>query len=329
MRTTRLPRKTSLRRTLATLMAAPLLLVAACGGGGTDALNEGGSDGGDSGQGGGGEVVVAFQDYTEMSIMAEMYAALLENAGYQPTLKGVGDRAIYAGQLASGDVQIAPEYVSSMTEYLNREINGADAEPVASPDVQETMAQLEELAAQKNMTPLEPADAEDANAFAVTEEFSQKNDVTTLSDLGELDQPVALAAAPDCPERPDCQKGLESVYDIEISNFEPLGFGTPQTKDALTSGEVQVGQVGTSDGQVDQLGLVVLEDDKNWQNAENLVPIVNTGFLDANPEVRDALNELSDVLTTEDLKQLNAQVDAERKLASDVAQTYLEEKGLL
>lgn len=319
-------RTTRVRRTLAVAMAAPLLLVASCGDGGTDALNEGGDTGN---SGGGGEVVIAYQDYTEMSIMAEMYAALLEAEGYEPTLKGVGDRAIYAGQLASGDVHVAPEYVSSMTEYLNREINGPDAEPVASPDVDETMAQLEELAAEKNMTPLEPAQAEDANAFAVTQEFSEKNGVTTLSDLGELGKPIALAAAPDCPDRPDCQGGLEEVYGIEISDFEPLGFGSPQTKDALTSGEVQLGQVGTSDGQIEQLGLVVLEDDKNWQNAENLVPVVSTDFLEENPEVESILNGLSDVLTTEDLMGLNAAVDAERQLAADVAEEYLTEKGLI
>ncbi|HEU4514568.1 MAG TPA: ABC transporter substrate-binding protein [Nocardioidaceae bacterium] len=321
-------RTTRVRRTLAVAMAAPLLLVAACGDGGTDALNEGG-DGGNGNSGGGGEVVIAYQDYTEMSIMAEMYAALLEAEGYEPTLKGVGDRAIYAGQLASGDVDVAPEYVSSMTEYLNREINGPDAEPVASPDVEETMAQLEELAAEKNMTPLQPAQAEDANAFAVTQQFSDENQVTTLSDLGELGKPIALAAAPDCPDRPDCQGGLEEVYGIQISDFEPLGFGSPQTKDALTSGEVQLGQVGTSDGQIEQLELVVLEDDKDWQNAENLVPVVSTDFLEQNPEVEGILNGLSDVLTTEDLMRLNAAVDAERQLASDVAEDYLQEKGLI
>jgi osmoprotectant transport system substrate-binding protein len=316
---------TRVRRTLAAVMAAPLLLVAACGDGGTDALNEGGSGDG----GAGGEVVIAYQDYTEMSIMAEMYAALLEAEGYEATLKGVGDRAIYAGELASGDVDIAPEYVSSMTEYLNREANGPDAEPVASPDVDATLAKLEELGAEQNMTPLEPAGAEDANAFAVTQEFSDKNSVTTLSDLGELGEPIALAAAPDCPDRPDCQGGLEEVYGIQISDFEPLGFGSPQTKDALTSGEVQLGQVGTSDGQIEQLGLVVLEDDKDWQNAENLVPVVSSDFLEQNPEVEGILNGLSDVLTTEDLMRLNAAVDAERQLASDVAEEYLQEKGLI
>jgi osmoprotectant transport system substrate-binding protein len=140
---------------------------------------------------------------------------------------------------------------------------------------------------------------------------------------------VALAAAPDCPDRPDCLKGLEEVYGIEVGDFEPLGFGSPQTKDALTSGEVQVGQVGTSDGQVEQLDLVVLEEDKDWQNAENLVPVVSTEFLEANPEVEGILNELSEVLTTEDLMRLNAAVDAERRLVGEVATDYLQEKGLI
>ena len=319
--------KTRLRRSMVAAMAAPLLLLSACGNSGGDALK---SDSGNSGSGSGkGEVVIAYQNYTEMSIMAEMYSQLLQKAGYDITLKGVTDRAIYAGELQDGKVDVAPEYASSMTEYLNREDNGPDAKPVASPDLDVTMNELAKLAKPRNMTPLEPAKAEDANAFAVTQDFSQKNKVTSLSDLGKLGKPIALAAAPDCPDRPDCQKGLESVYGIKISKFEPLGFGTPQTKNALTEDEVQVGQVGTSDGQIDQLKLVVLEDDKNWQNAENLVPVLSTKFLDANPDAESTLNKLSAVLTTNDLKTLNAKVDAERELPKDVAAEYLKEKGLL
>jgi osmoprotectant transport system substrate-binding protein len=322
-----LAKKARARRALVLAVVAPLLLAAACASGGNNALKSGSSESA-GGQGGGG-VVIAYQDYTEMSIMAEMYAALLKNAGYEPTLKGVGDRAIYAGELASGKVAVAPEYASSMTEYLNRAKNGPNAKPVASPDLNKTMAELTKLANEKNMTPLKPAKAEDANAFAVTQKFSQDNGVTTLSELGKSGKPVALAAASDCPDRPDCQKGLESVYGIKISKFEPLGFGTPQTKNALTDGEVQLGQVGTSDGQINQLHLVVLKDDKNWQNAENLVPVVSTKFLKANPKVEGVLNKLSAVLTTEDLKTLNAKVDAQRQLPADVAQQYLKDKGLI
>ena len=314
-------RSTLLRRALAALTIAPLVALAACGEGGSDAL--------DSGSGGSGEVVIAHQQYTEMEIMAEMYAALLEDAGFEPQLQGVETRDLYIKPLGNGEVDVVPDYASSMTETLNRAINGADAEPVASPDVDETVAKLEELGSGEGVTPLEPAEAEDANAFAVTTDFSEQNDVTTLSDLGKMGEPIALAAAPDCPDRPDCQLGLKSVYDIEVSEFEPLGFGTVQTKEALGSGEVDLGQVGTSDGSLEQLGLVVLEDDKDWQNAENLTPVVNSDFLNDNPEVEDALNKLSDVLTTEDLMSLNQQVDVDRMLAEDVASTYLEDKGLI
>ena len=319
------PRTKAVRRTLAAVAVAPLLLLAACGGG-TETLE---GDSGDSGDSGGGNVVIAGQNYTEMQIMSEMYAALLEDAGFTTEIKGVDTRDLYAPSLSNGEVDVVADYASSMTEYLNIDINGPDVEPVASPDIDETIAKLEELGAERNITPLEPAEAEDANAFAVTKEFSESNDVTTLSDLGELGEPVALAAAPDCPERSDCKLGLEKVYGIKISNFEPLGFGSPQTKDALESGEVQLGQVGTSDGSLEDLGLVVLEDDKDLQNAENLVPVVNSAFLDKNPEVADVLNQLSDVLTTEDLMSLNARVDVERLLPEDVAADYLAEKGLI
>lgn len=326
-RSTLSARPSAVRRGVVALAAAPLLALAACGnGGGTGALE---GDGGGEGEGGGGAVTIAHQNFTEMTIMAELYADVLEAAGYEPELKALGDRSLYVGQLADGNVDVAVEYLSSMTEFLNKEVNGPDAEPVASSSAEETLGTLTELGEQQGLTPLEPSQAEDANAFAVTREFSEANDVTTLSDLGELGEPVALAAAPDCPDRQDCLLGLESVYGIDIADFQPLGFGTPQTKDALQKDEVQVGQVGTSDGQLEQLDLVVLEDDKDWQNAENLVPVLNAEFAEANPDAVAALDELSATLTTEDLMRLNAQVDAERMLPEDVAAEYLQEKGLV
>jgi osmoprotectant transport system substrate-binding protein len=66
---------------------------------------------------------------------------------------------------------------------------------------------------------------------------------------------------------------------------------------------------------------------KDWQNAEHLVPVVSTEFLEANPEVEEVLNGLSGVLTTEDLMRLNAAVDAEGQLVGDVATNYLQESN--
>jgi len=140
---------------------------------------------------------------------------------------------------------------------------------------------------------------------------------------------VTLAAAPDCEGRSDCEGGLTEVYGIEIDSIIDTGFGTQQTKDAVLEGEAQLGLTGTTDATLDQLGLVLLEDDMGIQPAQNLIPAVNTEFLDQNPDIADVLNELSATLTTEDLAMLNGQVDIDRQKAADVAETYLQDKELL
>jgi osmoprotectant transport system substrate-binding protein len=310
-------------RTLLTALAiAPLFIVGACAG--DDALDNTKDNGS-----GGGTVVIGGQNYAEMQVMSEMYAALLENAGYDVTLKLVKSRDVYAPQMQKGNVDISADYLSSMTEFLNKQKNGPDADPVASHDPDATVAELTKLAEPTGIEPLEPAEAQDANAFAVTKDFAEQNDLTTMSDLAALGKPVTLAAAEDCSQRDDCALGLEDVYGLDISKVEPLGFGTTGTKDALKKGEVTLGQVGTSDATLEGLGLVLLEDDKQLQNAENLVPMVNSDFLAAHPDVADILNEMSAGLTTDDLATMIGKVDLERQLPEDVARAYLTDKGLL
>jgi Substrate binding domain of ABC-type glycine betaine transport system len=74
---------------------------------------------------------------------------------------------------------------------------------------------------------------------------------------------------------------------------------------------------------------VILADDKQLQNAANLVPIVNSDWLKDNEDAAKALNELSAVLTTEDLTTMIGKVDIDRQKAADVAQAYLKDKGLI
>jgi osmoprotectant transport system substrate-binding protein len=299
------------RRTLTiALVAVPLMLTAACGGGG-------------------GKVVIVGQKFTEADIMTELYKYVLDDAGFDTSIKNLGARDIYLPALKKGDVTISADYLSSLTEALNRKEFGDDAPKVASPDADATLVELKKFAANDGLTVLEPAKAEDANAFAVTKEFAETNHLTTLSDLGASGLSVKLGGNTDCPERPDCQKGLEDTYGIKISGFEPTGFGSQATKDDLVKGVTQIGSVGTTDATLDQLGLVLLEDDKHLQNAENLVPIVNSDWLKDHEDAKTALNKLSEVLTTEDLTMLIGKVDNDREKASDVAKEYLKDKGLI
>ena len=200
---------------------------------------------------------------------------------------------------------------------------------MASPDPDATVAKLDELGKDVGLEALDPAKAEDANGFVVTQKVSDAKGVTKLSDLTKLGSSITLAAASDCPDRPECALGLKSVYGVTVSKVEPLGFGSPETKDAVKKGEVDLGEVGTTDATLESNGLVLLDDDKDWQNAENLVPVVNSEWLKKNDKAAKALNELSATLTTEDLATLIGKVDTEREVPVDVATAYLKDKGLI
>lgn len=301
------------------------LVLAGCGGGEDDAFDSGG---GETAAAGGGELVVGGANFTEMLVMQAMYQALLEDAGYTVTTQAVDSRELYYDAVKSGDIDVVPEYAATLAEFVNRAANGADAPPVASADVDATVSALRGLLGDQGVEVLEPAAAVSQNAFAVTTDFAAQNSLTTLSDLGALGQPLVLAATEECPDRPFCQPGLEQTYGLSIAQVLPLGFGTLATKQAVVDGDAQLGLVGSTDGSLDQLGLVALEDDKGLQNADNLIPLVTTDAA-GDQALVDALNSLAPVLTTEDLAALNAEVDGERKRPEEVATAYLEEKGLL
>jgi osmoprotectant transport system substrate-binding protein len=317
-------------RVLRGLAAVVLLTLsaAACGG---DSLeqDDNASDDTSSGSADKGSAVVGGQGFTESAVMAAIYQQLLENEGYTVQTKLVTTRDVYLPELSSGKVDIVPDYLAGITDYLNTEANGPDAEPVSSNDPEATLEALEPLAEEEGISILPPSEATDQNAFFVTEEFAEENDLETLSDLAALGQPIKLGAPPDCEGRADCEGGLTDVYGLEITEIVPLDFASAQVKDAVKNGEVQLGETGTTDGTLDDLGLRLLEDDQGIQPAQNLTPAVNSDFLADNPELEDVFNELSSALTTEDLAEMNAAVDVERQKPEDVAREFLEDKGLL
>ena len=115
-----------------TAATALLLATAACGG---DSLEDSSSSDGGGGSADKGSVVVGGQDFTEMQVMASIYQQLLENEGYTVETKLVTTRDVYLPELSSGNVDIVPDYLAGITDYLNTEKNGPDAEQVSRRDI--------------------------------------------------------------------------------------------------------------------------------------------------------------------------------------------------
>ncbi|WP_328885292.1 ABC transporter substrate-binding protein [Streptomyces sp. NBC_00316] len=266
--------------------------------------------------------------FTESDLLAQMYALLLDRAGYSTKIISVTNREIYEPALESGQIDVVPEYAATFADWLNAKENGADAAPVGSPDVDTTMKALRALAVPRGLSVLDPGRAVDQNAFAVAATYAAKHRLKTLSDLGRARLPVRLAAGDECVQRPYCVQGLKKTYGIDITAVDPKGVGTTQAKQAVQSGRDQMVLTTTTDATLDDFGLVLLADDKHLQNADCLVPVVNRARA-GSAGVRDALDRLNRVLTTADLARMNEQVDSWRRLPEDVARNYLESKKLI
>lgn len=199
--------------------------------------------------GGSGEIVIGTAGFSENQILGELYDIALTAAGFQTEVTTVGSREVYGPELQRGNLHVVPEYLGTLTEFLNAQVNGEDPEPLASSDVEQTLTALRGLGDQVRLVFGEPSAAADQNAFAVTEAFATEHGLSTLTDLATQCSGVEtlLGGPPECPQRPFCQPGLEGTYGMSFGPFSSLDAGGPLTKQALRSGEISVGLVFSSD----------------------------------------------------------------------------------
>ncbi len=292
------------------LVAALTVLVtvaAACGGSGssTPAASKG-------------TITVAGFNFPESSILAELYGQSLEHIGYTVNYKLLlGTREVVAPAIQSGQIDLYPGYAATELEFYNKGAGEASGDPIATTNKLNTHLQSIGLEA------LTPSGAVDQNAFAVTKATATKYNLTKLSDLAAIGNQLVLGAGPECPTRPFCQPGLEKAYGIHFKAFKALDTDGPLTRAAFKNGTIQVGLVFSSDADLAQLGLVVLQDDKQLENADNVVPIIRQKV--ATDDVKTLLNNIDAMLTTAELVTMNSQVELLHQDADAVAKAYLQQ----
>ena len=70
-------------------------------------------------QDGSGAIKVGGANFTESTVLANIYADVLTMAGYDASVQEVGNRELYLKALEAGDIQVFPEYLSTFTEFLD------------------------------------------------------------------------------------------------------------------------------------------------------------------------------------------------------------------
>lgn len=98
---------------------------------------------------------------------------------------------------------------------------------------------------------------------------------------------------------------------------------------AINSGKIDIMPVNTTDGQLSQADVTVLEDDKQMYPSYQCGIVVRQEILDKYPELQTALQKFDRILTEADMQKMNYEVETEKKEPADVAEAFLTEKGLV
>jgi len=309
----------SLSRSLVALTAlAVTLALGACGGTDGDAANTTGRGAPSSGP----PIRIGAKNFTEQSILGELYRQALEGKGYEVVLKAdIGSTEIIHRALRRGALDMYPEYVG----VLLSEVAEVRARPRGRDAQYESARDYERKA---GYTLLAQTPFSDSNALAVKPAFAKRHGVRTIADLRKLRGTVKIGALPEFRTRYEGLDGLEDVYGLR--NLEVDAVESGERYSTLDSGDVDVASVFTSEGQLAGTDYVVLDDPRGLFASGHVAPILSDRILEAHgPGLRTAIDAVSKRLTTPAMRRMNAAVDLDDRLPGEVASAFLRANTLL
>lgn len=303
-----------MKKNLLAFAGIALLAVTACGGGG-DPLENG--EEADIEEGEDGEIVIGSQAYYSNTIIAEIYAQVLEREDYQVSREfEIGQREVYLPELESGAIDVFPEYTGNLLDHLDGDEEAQDSE--------EVYAALSE-ALPEDLQILGYAEATDQDSYVVTSEFAEEHGLSTVGDLADVDQDLRIAANSEFETRPYGIQGLADTYGVEITLVPVEDSGGPLTLGALLDGDVEVADIYSADPAIEENDLVILEDTESLVLPQNVVPVVASSLDDG---AREAIDEIQAVLTQDALLEINAYSQSSQGSPAEVAEWWLGEQGL-
>ncbi len=296
------------------VLAVAAVLASSCGGNDKKSSSAGGD-----GKLDGKSFTVGGKEFTEQKILCEITAQALERAG--ATVKrqcGLSGSATVRTALTSGRIDMYWEYTGTgWITHLKH------TKPI--PDSQQQYDAVAKEDLEKNQIkwlPFAPFD----NTYALGVRKDNLTDVQTLSDFGNLAQSDAakasLCVATEFTNRDDGLPGLESTYGFKGEKLSTLDEGAIYNSIKKAS-PCNFGEVFTTDGRIEGLGLRVLEDDKKFFAIYNPALNVRQSVFDANPALTDVIEPIAKALDTATMQKMNADADIRGDTAKDIAEEFL------
>jgi osmoprotectant transport system substrate-binding protein len=266
-------------------------------------------------------VTIGDKNFPEELILGQLYAQALRAHGYTVNLKeNIGSSEITDKALTSGQIDIYPEYTGTILSELAHETKT----PANAQDAYTAAKAFEQS---RGFTLLDKTPFFDSDALATTSAYARKHSLSSVADLKPLGKSVRVGALPEFATRFTGLVGLKQAYGV-IPTFKPLG-NSGLTYTALDSGQIDAGDVFTTDPQLQSGKYKLLKDPKFIFGFQNVAPVVSRKVLSGEGSgFAPVLNKVSALLTLPAIQQMNAAVILDKQTPADVAKKFLAANGI-
>lgn len=269
------------------------------------------------------EITIAGKLGSEPEIIMNMYKELIESdTDLSVNLKpNMGKTTFVFNALKSGEIDLYPEFTGTiLATFLNEEAQSTNENEV----YEQARKGLEE---EYDMALLEPMSFNNTYTVAVTSDLANEYDLNKISDLKAIEDEVQVGFTLEFTDRQDGYLGIQDLYNI---NFENLTTMEPKLRySAIETGDINLLDAYSTDSEIEEYGLVTLEDDKNLFPPYQGAPLLLNTTLEEYPELEEVLNKLSGQVTDDEMRKMNYEVNVNDKTPQEVAHNYLKTKKLI
>ena len=261
-------------------------------------------------------VVVGSKDFTESLILAELLAQTIESkTGVQVERQFELGGDLVHRALVSGQIDAYVEYTgTAFTAILKHQ-------PISDPRAvyEQVRRDYDE---QFNCEWLKPLGFNNTFAILVRGDEARQLNLKTISDAAAYAPRWRAGFGQDFMSRADGYPGFARAYGLRFAE-PPREMDLSLTYQALASRQVDLIAGNSTDGLIDRLGLVQLEDDRHYFPPYEAAPVFRRETLDRYPQIGEAVNQLAGKLTDAEMRRLNYAVDGDKRDVKEVVRDFL------
>jgi osmoprotectant transport system substrate-binding protein len=267
-------------------------------------------------------ITIGSKFFTEQVILAELLAQHIESrTGIHVERKtNLGGTLLCQKALLAGELDLYVEYTgTALTAVLNE---------TPSADSNEVYNRVKQAYARRfNLQVTEPLGFENTFAMVIRGNDAQQFHLRDISDIAPLAAHWRVGVGYEFLERPDGFRGWSELYGLHFAG-QPSVMDLGLIYRALVDKKVDIVAGNSTDGLIDALHLVPLNDNRHYFPPYDAVPIVRRDTLAKFSPLRAALADFADKISAEEMRHLNAEVDANQRDVPAVVRAFRSSKGL-